>query len=230
MVAHRMASPRAATLALDSTEDAAYLARLRCVVCSGAVAQSSGLDPVAPFIDFKTLLRLHNLIEDHTTPEERGSKKAALAYFVMDVTLPLPRKLPLDVGLAEAAGNAMDREVARYDTARKKAEKALRVSEGRAASCERWALALQPADGQRHFSLQMRHLPRRPTPHPPSRRPTQSRRCHPSSRIALARSARVCRLKCKRSRLGSTGCSAPSTGRRNAMPMRRWIRAVPRVV
>ena len=132
-----MASPRAGTFALDSTEDADLLARLRCVVCSGAVAQSSGLDPVAPFIDFKTLLRLHNLIEDHTTPEERGSKKAALAYFVMDVTLPLPRKLPLDVGLAEAAGNAMDREVARYGAARKKAEHALRVSEGRAASKKR---------------------------------------------------------------------------------------------
>jgi len=68
-----MASPRAGTLALDSTEDAAYLARLRCVVCSGAVPQSSGLDPVAPFIDFKTLLRLHNLVEGHTTPEERGA-------------------------------------------------------------------------------------------------------------------------------------------------------------
>eukprot|EP00964_Phaeocystis_antarctica_P011625 scaffold6431_cov35-Phaeocystis_antarctica.AAC.1 len=75
-----MASPQAATLALDRTEDADLLARLRCVVCSGAVAQSSGLDPVAPFIDLMTLLRLHNLIEDHTTPGERGSKKAALAY------------------------------------------------------------------------------------------------------------------------------------------------------
>ena len=132
-----MASPRAGTLALDSTEDAAYLERLRCVVCSGAVAQSSGLDPVAPFIDLKTLMRLHNLVVGHTTPEERGSQRVALAYFVMDVTQPLPRTLPLDVGLADAAGNAMDRELARYDTARQKAEKALRASQGRAASKKR---------------------------------------------------------------------------------------------
>ena len=81
-----MASPRAGIFALDSTEEEAYLARLRCVICSGAVAlQSSGLEPVAPFIDLKTLLRLHNLVEGHTTPEERGSKKAALAYFVMSI-------------------------------------------------------------------------------------------------------------------------------------------------
>ena len=100
-----MASPRAGTLALDSMEDAAYLRRLRCVVCSGAEAQSSGLDPVAPVIDLKTLLRLHNLVEGHTTPEERGSKRAALAYFVMDVTQPQPRTLTLDVGFVEAVGN-----------------------------------------------------------------------------------------------------------------------------
>jgi hypothetical protein len=116
------------------------------VVCSGAVPQSSGLDPVAPFIDFKTLLRLHNLVECHTTPEERGRKHAALAYFVMDVTLPLPRTLPLDVGLAEVAGNAMDLAVARYGTARQKAEHALRASELR-ASKKRQRDAAEPAAG-----------------------------------------------------------------------------------
>ena len=89
-----MASPRAGTLDLDSMEDAALAERLRCVVCSGAEAQSSGLDPVAPSIDLKALLRLHNLVESHTTPEERGMKRIALSYFVMDVTLPLPRTLP----------------------------------------------------------------------------------------------------------------------------------------
>ena len=58
--------------------------------CSDAVAQSSGLAPVVSFIKPKTPLRLHNLIPTHTTPEEGGCKQAALAYFVMDVTLPLP--------------------------------------------------------------------------------------------------------------------------------------------
>ena len=139
-----MASPRAGTFALDSTEDADLLARLRCVVCSGAEAQSSGLDPVAPVIDLKTLLRLHNLVEGHTTLEERGSKRVALAYFVMDVTLPLPRTLLLDVGLAEAAGNAMDLAVARYATARQKAVQALRKSELR-ASKKRQREAAEPA-------------------------------------------------------------------------------------
>ena len=46
MVGHRMAPPRADTQDLDSTEDTVYLARVRAVVCSGAVAQSSGLAPV----------------------------------------------------------------------------------------------------------------------------------------------------------------------------------------
>ena len=161
------------------------------MVCSGAEAQSSGLDPVAPVIDLKTLLRLHNLVEGHTTLEERGSKRVALAYFVMDVTLPLPRKLPLDVSLAEAAGNAMDREVARYDTARKKAEKALRVSEGRAASKKR----------QREDAPAAEEAPAAPTGEPPGPRRLRSNslqlrlqehaaaplacvlmRCHPSSR------------------------------------------------
>ena len=54
-----------------------------------------------------------------------------LASFVAAFSPPVaPNRL-------EHAGNAMDREVARYDTARKKAEKALRVSEGRAASKKR---------------------------------------------------------------------------------------------
>ena len=52
-----------------------------------AKVQSSGFAPVASFINLKTLLRLHNLIEDHTTLAERGSKQAALAYVMIDVTL-----------------------------------------------------------------------------------------------------------------------------------------------
>jgi hypothetical protein len=239
-----MASPGAGTLALDSTEDAVYLARLRCVVCSGAVPQSSGLDPVAPFIDFKTLLRLHNLVECHTTPEERGRKHAALAYFVMDVTLPLPRTLPLDVGLAEVAGNAMDLAVARYGTARQKAEHALRASELR-ASKKRQRDAAEPAAGAPAAPTDaapavktanaVERLDRTvyvcdygSTPLPPGVRP--KRRCRPSSRIALARSARVCWPRRMRTRLSSTGCIALSSERSSATPMRRWTRAIPSVV
>ena len=51
----------------------------------------------------------------------------------MDVTLPLPRVLPLHFGLVEHAGNAAVRVAARYDAARKRAKRALRESEGRAS-------------------------------------------------------------------------------------------------
>ena len=40
LVRHRFPSPQAQDQDLDCTEGAAYLARLRCVVCSGAVPQS----------------------------------------------------------------------------------------------------------------------------------------------------------------------------------------------
>ena len=116
----------------------------RAVVCSDAVAQSSGFAPVVSFINPKTPLRLHNLIPTHTTPEESGCKQAALAYFVTDVTLPLPRALPLDFGLVEYAGSATDAAAKRYDVARKRAKRALRESEGR-ASKKRQREAREPA-------------------------------------------------------------------------------------
>jgi|NorSeaMetagenome_1021524.scaffolds.fasta_scaffold44925_2 hypothetical protein len=162
----------------------------------------------------------------------------------MDVTLPLPRTLPLDVGLAEVAGNAMDLAVARYGTARQKAEHALRASELR-ASKKRQRDAAEPAAGAPAAPTDaapavktanaVERLDRTvyvcdygSTPLPPGVRP--KRRCRPSSRIALARSARVCWPRRMRTRLSSTGCIALSSERSSATPMRRWTRATPSVV
>lgn len=163
----------------------------------------------------------------------------------MDVTLPLPRTLPLDVGLAEVAGNAMDLAVARYGTARQKAEHALRASELR-ASKKRQRDAAEPAAGAPAAPTDaapavktanaVERLDRTvyvcdygSTPKlPPGVRP--KRRCRPSSRIALARSARVCWPRRMRTRLSSTGCIALSSERSSATPMRRWTRAIPSVV
>ena len=56
LVRHRFPSPQAHDQDLDCTVSAAYLERLRCVVCSGIMAWASGLAPVASFINFKTHL------------------------------------------------------------------------------------------------------------------------------------------------------------------------------
>ena len=56
LVAHRMASPRAGTLALDSTEDAACLERIRAVASLDTITRASGLAPVASLINIKTHL------------------------------------------------------------------------------------------------------------------------------------------------------------------------------
>ena len=81
-----MASPRAATLALDSMEDAHFVARLRCGGASGLLGRRS---PVIGARPSRTLHRpqdasgLDNLIQAHTTPAERGCTLVALAYILI---------------------------------------------------------------------------------------------------------------------------------------------------